>query len=248
MPDPSREFLKSTIHKTIDFSKTDQNKGLEAPPIQKPYPARSRRIDLPKPGQWQDIPAVTLEEAVARRKSRRDYSPDSIGLDELSFILWSTQGIRGRPIGVNALRTVPSAGCRHAFETYLAAFRVIGLAVGLYRYLPLTHQLLWLAEKEGLEGLMAEAASRQSFAGQSALTLVWTAIPYRMEWRYGLASYKLIALDAGHVCQNLYLACEAIGAGTCGIAAYDQQKMDALLGVDGKEEFAVYMAPVGKVG
>ena len=62
-----------------------------------------------------------------------------------------------------------------------------------------------------------------------------------------MASYKVIAIDAGHVYQNLYLACEAIGAGTCAIAAYDQEAMDAFLRVDGKEEFTVYVAPVGKV-
>jgi nitroreductase len=60
-------------------------------------------------------------------------------------------------------------------------------------------------------------------------------------------SHKVIALDAGHVCQNLYLACEAIDAGTCGIGAYHQHKMDALLGVDGEDEFTIYLAPVGKV-
>jgi SagB-type dehydrogenase family enzyme len=69
-----------------------------------------------------------------------------------------------------------------------------------------------------------------------------------MEWRYGLAAHKVIALDAGHVCQNLYLACEAIGAGTCAIGAYDQDALDALLEVDGRDEFAVYLAPVGKIG
>jgi nitroreductase len=57
----------------------------------------------------------------------------------------------------------------------------------------------------------------------------------------------VIALDAGHVCQNLYLACEAVGVGTCAIAAYRQDLMDELLGVDGDEEFTVYLAPVGKV-
>jgi SagB-type dehydrogenase family enzyme len=75
----------------------------------------------------------------------------------------------------------------------------------------------------------------------------WTALPARTEWRYAEASAKVIALDAGHLCQNLYLACEAIGAGTCAIAAYDQERTDALLAVDGTEEFAVYLAPVGKV-
>ena len=68
-----------------------------------------------------------------------------------------------------------------------------------------------------------------------------------MEWRYGLAAHKLIALDAGHVCQNLYLACEAIHAGTCAVAAYNQQLCDQLLRLDGKEEFVIYLAPVGKI-
>ncbi len=68
-----------------------------------------------------------------------------------------------------------------------------------------------------------------------------------MEWRYGPAAYKVIALDAGHVCQNLYLACETIGAGTCAIAAYNQEELDELLRLDGKEEFAIYIASVGKI-
>ena len=76
---------------------------------------------------------------------------------------------------------------------------------------------------------------------------VWTALPERMAWRYSFAAAKLLALDAGHVCQNLYLACEAIACGTCAIGAYDQAKMDAFLGLDGRLEFAVYMAPVGKI-
>jgi SagB-type dehydrogenase family enzyme len=83
--------------------------------------------------------------------------------------------------------------------------------------------------------------------GQAAVTFIWTAIPKRTEWRYAEASYKVIALDAGHVCQNLYLACAAIGAGTCAIAAYNQTLVDELLGVDGDEELSIYMAPVGKI-
>jgi SagB-type dehydrogenase family enzyme len=69
-----------------------------------------------------------------------------------------------------------------------------------------------------------------------------------MEWRYDRAAHKVIALDAGHVCQNLYLACTAMGMGTCAIAAYDQDDCDELLAVDGEEEFTVYIAPVGRTG
>jgi len=90
------------------------------------------------------------------------------------------------------------------------------------------------------------AALGQDFVAEAAVVFIWTAVPYRMEWRYGLAAHKAIALDAGHVCQNLYLACEAIGAGTCAVAAYHQELMDRLLGVDGRDEITIYLAPVGK--
>jgi len=68
-----------------------------------------------------------------------------------------------------------------------------------------------------------------------------------MEWRYDQAAHRVILIDAGHICQNLYLACEAIGAGTCAVAAYHQEKIDHLLRLDGKNEFVIYLAPVGKV-
>jgi SagB-type dehydrogenase family enzyme len=100
---------------------------------------------------------------------------------------------------------------------------------------------------ENLQENIVEAALGQPFTGKSAVTFVWTAIPYRMEWRYDIAAHKVIAIDVGHVCQNLYLSCEAINAGTCAVAAYDQALMDRLLKVDGTDEFVIYMAPVGKV-
>jgi SagB-type dehydrogenase family enzyme len=68
-----------------------------------------------------------------------------------------------------------------------------------------------------------------------------------MEWRYGPVSHKVIAMDAGHAAQNLYLACEAINSGTCAIAAYNQEYVDELLGLDGVDEFVIYLAPVGKL-
>jgi SagB-type dehydrogenase family enzyme len=168
-------------------------------------------------------------------------------VEELSFLLWATQGIRQRIDRFTALRTVPSAGARHALETYLCVFHVEGLDAAFYRYLPLEHQLLFLFHEDGASQRLAEATLGQSFTGRSAVTFIWTAIPRRMEWRYDLAAHKVIAIDAGHACQNLYLACEAIGAGPCAVAAYHQELMDQLLRVDGQEEFTIYLAPVGKV-
>jgi SagB-type dehydrogenase family enzyme len=94
---------------------------------------------------------------------------------------------------------------------------------------------------------LGEATLRQHFVATAPVTFVWTAISYRMEWRYALAAHRVILMDVGHLCQNLYLACAAIGAGTCAIAAYHQGLMDQLLGVDGNDEFTVYLAPVGKI-
>jgi SagB-type dehydrogenase family enzyme len=143
---------------------------------------------------------------------------------------------------------VPSAGCRHALETYLCILNVQGIDQGIYRYLPIEHQLLFEFAEENLNKKIRLAALGQAYPGRAAVTFIWTTIPYRMEWRYSIAAHKVIAIDAGHVCQNLYLACEAIGAGTCAIAAYDQEEMDKLLRIDGQDEFTIYLASVGKKG
>ena len=241
-----RHFLKDSIRKKINFAQTDQNRGVDPPPIEKPFSDDARRVDLVKSGKWTTIPACDLIEAIRNRRSRRAYRREALTLEELSFLLWATQGIRQRTSVGHAYRTVPSAGCRHALETYLCVLSVDGLEPAIYRYLPLEHQLLFEFTEERLAHKMDAATFGQSFPGQAAVTFIWTTIPYRMEWRYDLAAHKVIAIDAGHVCQNLYLACEAIGSGTCAIAAYDQEALDRLLRIDGKDEFAVYLAPVGK--
>lgn len=241
-----RFFLKDSIRKFVDFSTTAQNRGVPPPPIEKPYAADREKIALPDFSEMNKQWSIPLVDAIANRKSMRGFSDVSLSLEELSFLLWSTQGLRKNVNAVASFRTVPSAGARHSVETYLFVRSVEGLEEGLYRYLPVEHQLLVEFREENLNEKLAEAALGQQFVSTAALSFVWTTIPYRMEWRYAQASYKVIALDAGHICQNLYLACEAIGAGTCAIAAYDQSAMDALLRVDGEEEFTLYMAPVGK--
>jgi SagB-type dehydrogenase family enzyme len=122
-----------------------------------------------------------------------------------------------------------------------------GLTPGVYRYLPTKHQLAEEFLDLELASKIVPACLGQEFVGRAAVVFTWAAIPYRMEWRYGPLSVKVIAMDAGHVCQNLYLACEAVSCGTCAIGAYDQEGIDRLLGLDGNDEFVIYLAPVGKV-
>lgn len=242
-----RYFLKDTIRQEIDFSQTDQHKGIAPPPIEKSVASQGRQIELARPHEWQGIGSIDLEMAIHRRESRRRFLNEPLTLDELSFLLWATQGVRQQLDSGTALRTVPSAGARHSFETYLCVQNVSDVEAGIYRYLPLEHRLLFEFDEEKMAGKLVQATLGQGFVAGASVVFVWTTVPYRMEWRYDLAAHKVIAIDSGHVCQNLYLACEAIGAGTCAIAAYHQELMDQLLRVDGKEEFTIYLAPVGKV-
>ena len=241
-----REFLKSTLWEMRSDMPTDQKKGLPRPPFEKPFDKNGRIIPLIPVGDIQ-VGDMPLKEVISKRRSRRKFTDDPITLEELSFMLWSTQGIREVYRDMVTFRTVPSAGSRHPFETYLAVHNVEGLEPALYRYLPLEHSLLFIKKIENMKDKIVEAALNQHFVGYCAVTFIWTAIPYRTEWRYSLTSHKVIAIDIGHVCQNLYLASEALGAGTCAIAAYSQKKMDEFLGVDGEEEFTIYVAPVGKI-
>jgi SagB-type dehydrogenase family enzyme len=242
-----RYFLKDSVRLTIDFSQTDQSRGVPPPAIEKPFPSDSKRIDLVKQKDLKSILNIDIVSAIQRRRSHRHFLPGPLTIEELSFLLWATQGIQKKMDPATAYRTVPSAGCRHALETYLCVLNVEGLEEGIYRYLPLEHQMLLEFTEKNLSHKIVEAALGQPFFGKAPVTFIWTAIPYRMEWRYDIAAHKVIAIDAGHVCQNLYLAVSAIGAGTCAVAAYHQELMDHLLRIDGKDEFTIYLAPVGKI-
>lgn len=242
-----RRLLKATSWEKAQEIETDQKKGVQHPPLQKPAPEGAPMSELPDPKAVQ-VGKVSVFEAIASRRSHRRFTSSPLTLDELAFLLWATQGVQ-RVVrdGVASLRTVPSAGARHPFETYLIVNRVTDLEPGLYRYLSLDHKLCFLRSDPEFPAKVTEGCLGQEFVGQAAVVFAWAAVPYRTEWRYSVFSHKVIAMDAGHMCQNLYLACEAIGAGTCGIGAYHQHKMDALLEVDGEDEFTIYVAPVGKV-
>jgi SagB-type dehydrogenase family enzyme len=240
----NRKFMTSEFDREDIIS--DQDQGLPQPPLQKPVIEGAETIDLPKVDESVFVKTDVLA-CLKDRRSRRKYIDQQISLKELAFLLWATQGV-DRKMGGNyaTLRPVASAGARHPFETYLWIFNVEGLKKGVYRYLALSHQLMFVKEIEGLEEKANAATLGQVFVGNSAVTFVWSCIPYRGEWRYNITSHKAMLLDAGHICQNLYIACEAVGSGTCAIAAYDQKLCDELIDVDGIEEFTVYLAPVAK--
>lgn len=237
-----RNFLKSNWKK-IEGYITDQRKGVPVPDPEKSFEEFDTIVALVAPDDI-TVEEVTVREAIARRKSRRRFIDVPLTLEELSFLCWATQGVHSSS-GSTVFRTVPSAGARHSFETYLAVFNVEGVQPGLYHYQASKERLVGLSFDEDLQMDVDRAIFGQSFG--SSVIFLWSTVPYRMEWRYAPVAHKIIALDAGHVCQNLYLACEALGCGTCAIGAYNQEAVDAVVGLDGEDEFVIYVAPVGKI-
>ncbi|HOT94982.1 MAG TPA: SagB/ThcOx family dehydrogenase [Methanoregulaceae archaeon] len=236
-----REFLAATRAEFI--SPSDQMLGLPQPLLELSA-GDGPEIPLPDPSEF-DVPPLDLWEAIVRRESVRDYTPDPISLQELSYLLFATQGVRTVVGGEYTLRTVPSAGARHAFETYLLIQRVDGVPPGLYRFLALDHRLREIEPGRRVGRRVAAACYHQPFVGEAAVVFLWTAVPYRMTWRYGERGYRYLFLDAGHVCQNLYLAAEPIGCGVCAVGAFDDEAAAAALGLE-DDQFLVYVAALGR--
>lgn len=240
-----RDFLKDKIRREVDFTQTAQQRGVPMPPIVKPLPVDTKLIPLP---EWRETvgerqgPLSTL---IASRKSVRKYGQQALSLEALSYLCWATQGLRMDRGDGSVWRNVPSAGNRHALETYIAVQNVTGLEPGVYLYRPQEHAVAFCHQNDHYFHELNEGVLRQVFVAKAPATFIWTAIPWRMEWRYSEASVKVIALDAGHVCQNLYMAAQSLDLGVCAIAAYDQERMDDFLQVDGTDEFTVYLASVG---
>lgn len=237
-----------------DFSTIVSGEKSGEPQLPLVKPAMGGKIiDLTKEFQ-PIIKKANILDVLTDRKSRRVYKDEPLTLDELSFLLWTTQGVK-KVIGREkkaSIRMVPSAGAKHPIETYVFVKNVVGLEEGLYHYLALDHQLEYVELLEEQRVKLTEATCGQIFFGESSVSFIWTVIPYRTEWRYTVMAQKYALIDVGHVCQNLYIACEAIGCGTCAIGAYDQELMDGLLHLDSTpttsfdNEFVVYAASVGK--
>lgn len=241
-PNSGQEFMEKTKYKYLGES--DQQKELPQPPLTQGAEGQPV-IDLPRPETVQ-VGQIDLTQAINQRKSVRKYAAASLTLEELSYLLWCTQGVKQVTSRPATLRTVPSAGSRHPFETYLLINRVDGLQPGIYRFVSVEHQLVAVDLTPGLAEKLTEMAYKQPMVKNSAVTFIWVAVAYRSIWRYQERAYRYMHLDAGHVCQNLYLAAEAVDSGVCAIAAFEDEAINELLGLDGVEQFVIYLATLGK--
>jgi len=238
-----KNFIEQTCYEAMGPS--DQQKGLPQPPLQETYDKTAKLIELPSPESIK-LPSIDFKEIVYNRRSVRKYSKNPLKLEELSYLLWCSQGVKKIVPGSATFRTVPSAGARHSFETYLLVNNVENLNPGLYKFVALEHKLISLPAQENVADQIAKGCLGQNFVKTCAATFIWTADVYRMTWRYGQRGYRYLYLDAGHVCQNLYLAAETINCGACGIAAFDDKTLNSILKLDGESKFVIYLATAGK--
>ena len=224
---------------------SDQAAGLPQPPLLTIPTNAKEFIILPNP-EVDEKDSKSFKELSENRRSVRKYADKPLSLKELSYLLWCSQGVKKAVGNKTTFRTVPSAGARHAIETYILVNNVDGLEKGIYWYNALEHKVSLVISSENIAGKITEACFSQEFVKQSAVTFIWIADIYRMAWRYVDRGFRYLFLDAGHICQNVYLAAESIDCGTCAIAAYDDDEMNSLLELDDEKQFVIYLATAGK--
>ena len=162
-----KDFMALTKYRQLGPS--DQMRGRPAPPLEAPYDESAPAIPLPPPAEL-GVSTVNLRELIDQRRSTRVYAPEPLSLAELSYLLWCTQGVKESEPGVYTLRTVPSAGARHALETYLLINRVENVAPGLYRFLATRHALQAIPTAPGVAERLVAACLGQDFVAASAAT------------------------------------------------------------------------------
>jgi len=253
----NRNLMKSQIG-DIDYKlSSDMSLGVAQPSFQKTIPNNAPIINLLEINS-ETAPKADFFNCTSNRISRRLYSDKTMSLFELSFLLWCTQGVKKviggyrkylkDGSGRNYLRPVASAG--NSYETYLSITNVEGVQNRIWRYLPLSHQIVFLKSVENLQTRISETftnpSQNQSYTSKAAVVFFWACTPYKGEWAGG-NSYKNMLLELGYISHQLYLATEALGCGCCAIAGYYQGKADELIGVDGIDEFTVLCSSVGYV-
>lgn len=243
------ERIGDEFHKNTKYERGKLPRGRldlsTRPPVYKNY-RNKVTITLPAP---ETEKGLGLWDLLRRRRSIRVFSEESISKEALAQLLWATQGITNPSIpaygGRLGLRTAPSAGALYPIETYLCINNVEGIEPGLYHYSVESAELK-LLRKGDFRMALAEAAVGQTMLAGGPVIFIWTAIFERSKWKYKQRALRYVFLDAGHIAQNLALAAEGLGLGSCQVAAFFDDELNQLLQLDGKTESVIYLSVVGK--
>ena len=202
--------------------------------------SKQEQVPLPPPSLEG---MVSLEEAIARRRSIRDFAPESISQAQLSQILWAAQGISDRR---EQLRTVPSAGATYPLEVFIVCGGngVDGISDGVYQYNVESHSLRRHFEGD-VRGELALAALDQDFVCVAPVDIVICALYSRTLSGYGGRGERYVHAEVGHAGQNIYLQATALGLATVAIGAFSDEQVREVLRLD-KQYKPLYIMPVGR--
>ena len=196
-------------------------------------------IKLPKPRLSS---TVSVEEALLKRRSIRNFKKEPLTLSEVSQLLWSAQGITEESMG---LRTAPSAGALYPIEIYIVVGNVINLPPGIYKYNPKNHELVLIMKGDKRKEL-AISALGQKWIEEGAIVIVISAVYERTTSKYGERGIRYVHMEAGHVSQNIYLQAVALNLGTVAVGAFYDEEVKKLINMQ-KNENPLYLMPVGRI-
>lgn len=196
----------------------------------------------------------SLKSSLEKRRSCRNFQKNkALSLDDLSTILWATYGKKYDAL-TGATRTAPSAGAVYPLELYL----VVGqggvnnlsspkgegkLKEGVYHYLIEEHSLELIAEGDRRPELVS-ACLGQSFISEAPVSVVITAQFQRINQRYGSRGERYAYMEAGHACQNTYLAVADLGLSTVEVGAFADKKVIQVLNLD-QDSTPLSVMPIG---
>jgi SagB-type dehydrogenase family enzyme len=177
---------------------------------------------------------VSLEEALARRRSVRSFAQKTLSVKQVERLFWAAQGITDLS---RRLRTAPSAGAIYPLELYAVT------ADSVSRYLPENNSFDALKNGD-LRPLLAAAAFGQDFVAFAPLTIVIAADYGKIEAHYGERARRYTDMEAGHTAQNIHLQATALGLGSVPVGAFNETDVHSLLGLP-ENLLPIYLVPTG---
>lgn len=167
----------------------------------------------------------SLEQALAQRRSVREFAAAPLRLEELAQLAWAAQGATG-----SGHRTAPSAGGLYPLELGIVVGNVEGLVPGVYRYEPDAHRLARVAGGDR-RAQLAAAAFRQAWIAQAPAIFVIAAVEQRTTAKYGERGVRYAQMEAGHAGENLLLQATALGLGATVVGAFDDETVKSVTGL-----------------
>jgi len=158
---------------------------------------------------------VSLEEALARRRSIRQFSSEPVKRSQISQLAWAGQGITEPQRG---LRTAPSAGAIYPIELLFATQE------GLFVYRPADHSLLQTGNQDIRNMLAAAASMAESVAGAGCDIIVAGAVR-KLTSQYKDKARTYMHMEAGHIAQNIQLQAVCLDLGSVTVGGFDSKEV-----------------------